>query len=1536
MWWFNSNSVSDPPLSYTVWINGQSLGHVCGFWVDKGYTDLQDKGWCGIEQIQIEEDTTSGKVYYSDPIYPFNSCATGAASFPEPQGCPDACAGGPVDLTTGALSYDFKDLSLSGPFGMEFHRWYQSNDAWVSNGSSYLTHDYDSMCDDMGSGWCNSYDMFLSFNGNHNSFPATCPNKSCATLIYPDHHRVYFGGISAGQSVSEPYGGATVSADSQLLFFTVKTWDGKSYTFRCCEPNVATPRALLVSKSDRIGNTQTINRDLSKANWRIISVTDTLGRQITLGYDSSNRINKLAVGLTTSDCSKACVSYTYDTGTNCQALELCSATDPDGAIWKYQYQDNNITPLNDRNTEIEHDLTSVTDPNQNVSEHNSYTVVPSSSLPGAWYAVLPTYVSSQTRGGQNSLTFSPPSSYFGTCPNDTTCQSTITDQLNRVTTYTYDENLRSIVNVTGPACNTCHGSQSMSYTWDPFTRLTSVTDGDGATHKISFVYNNDVISTYSDGTSYVTQPVFQLTSMTEPLSSGQNRVTNYTYYPVGDSRQDLPNIITVPSADTSGNSKTITDTYDTHGLLQSQAVRGYVHGSAETHTVTFSYDSAGRGRLTKIVGPRTDVTQQTSFNYYSDTGSDCPILNDLWCAGQLKTLVRQVNTSKNLTTTYAADSSPYNAYTIYGQPRSVEDPNSIFIDLDFDSIGQVTKRTVRGTSSIVTSVSYDSGHRLNKITLPLLNGVSYLYDSSNNLTNVITTNSANLQEEQLQYGHDFMSQMTSEQAQSCTTPATNCTTWTTKEQETFKPDGFGRLGELDHPCLPTCDKAIFSYDAAGNLQYAQDENHTSANTTYNYDYANRLVSIVQQLGSGNIITNYTYDILDNVGSLTDPNSNVTNYSFDDFGRLRLQNSQSVSGQTTYTYDYDDNPLTITDANNATTTNTYDAINRKLTSTSIRTGLPTETFTWTYDGAVANGNGRLTSVSDSSGANTNSFTYDRRGHIVTEAPHIAGSAYSLTYGYDPNGNRTSVTYADSNVLTYTYDWADRQLSAKFGTTQIVNSATYAPFGPLTNVALGNGVTQTTSYDLRYRPLENKLAGTSTIADYNYAEDPVGNITQIHDNLNSAYNRDFTYDDLNRLLRNDSGSSLWGHATNTYDSIGNLTSANIEYLTFAYVQNGAGNNTPKLLTVTQHSTPTSVGYDAAGNETTVGSATYAYSSRNLLSSGDGFGYSYDWRHIRTQTTGSAGTLNSLYGYDLHMLSESSLTSSAMIHDYVWFAGNPIAQVDTSGGTNIYYDFTDHLGTPILQTKSDQTVYWRAEYEPYGKVFALRAADEHQPVRLPGQIAEQFSLGANGATGKSYNTGRWYRPQWGRYTQPDPMGFQGGSDVFAYAIDNPTGFEDQLGLCAQNANDPFSRTNPNSPCFGSNPNVNDPKLLIKTLIGAGILGASVGTAGLGVYKVAKGIASLSEVTAAGNGVPGALMTLLGASHGVNGGLALTGLSLIGDYTGGSMIDQGYGYGFAPSVAKVLGGLQVEAAATTPFAGSVISGLIDDLLAGIAARCH
>ncbi|MGH8416865.1 MAG: RHS repeat-associated core domain-containing protein, partial [Pseudomonas sp.] len=63
------------------------------------------------------------------------------------------------------------------------------------------------------------------------------------------------------------------------------------------------------------------------------------------------------------------------------------------------------------------------------------------------------------------------------------------------------------------------------------------------------------------------------------------------------------------------------------------------------------------------------------------------------------------------------------------------------------------------------------------------------------------------------------------------------------------------------------------------------------------------------------------------------------------------------------------------------------------------------------------------------------------------------------------------------------------------------------------------------------------------------------------------------------------------------------------------------------------------------------------------------------------------------------------------------------------------------------------------------------EEQNLRFQGQYLDR-------ETGLHYNTFRFYDPDVGRFTTPDPIGLAGGINLYAYAP-NPVGWVDALGL-------------------------------------------------------------------------------------------------------------------------------------------------------------
>ena len=121
------------------------------------------------------------------------------------------------------------------------------------------------------------------------------------------------------------------------------------------------------------------------------------------------------------------------------------------------------------------------------------------------------------------------------------------------------------------------------------------------------------------------------------------------------------------------------------------------------------------------------------------------------------------------------------------------------------------------------------------------------------------------------------------------------------------------------------------------------------------------------------------------------------------------------------------------------------------------------------------------------------------------------------------------------------------------------------------------------------------------------------------------------------------------------------------------------------------------------------------------------------VRLNTAATlTGTRYSIYSPEMTLLAETSLSTPTIAHEYVWFAGVPVAQIDHERGET-RWTVTDHLGTPKVQTSSTGEIVWHAEHEPYGQITELRAgAGLHQPLRFPGQEAELVpGSGPNGVT-------------------------------------------------------------------------------------------------------------------------------------------------------------------------------------------------------------
>ena len=119
-------------------------------------------------------------------------------------------------------------------------------------------------------------------------------------------------------------------------------------------------------------------------------------------------------------------------------------------------------------------------------------------------------------------------------------------------------------------------------------------------------------------------------------------------------------------------------------------------------------------------------------------------------------------------------------------------------------------------------------------------------------------------------------------------------------------------------------------------------------------------------------------------------------------------------------------------------------------------------------------------------------------------------------------------------------------------------------------------------------------------------------------------------------------------------------------------------------------------------------------------------------------------------------------------------PLARVDGTGPLQkIRYYHNDLNGLPEQLTEADGHNVWQATYRVWGNTLEEVREPyyiEEQNLRFQGQYLDR-------ETGLHFNTFRFYDPDVGRFTTPDPIGLEGGLNLYQYAP-NPIGWADPWG--------------------------------------------------------------------------------------------------------------------------------------------------------------
>ncbi|MCL5878706.1 MAG: hypothetical protein M1428_02755, partial [Deltaproteobacteria bacterium] len=395
---------------------------------------------------------------------------------------------------------------------------------------------------------------------------------------------------------------------------------------------------------------------------------------------------------------------------------------------------------------------------------------------------------------------------------------------------------------------------------------------------------------------------------------------------------------------------------------------------------------------------------------------------------------------------------------------------------------------------------------------------------------------------------------------------------------------------------------FYSYDNADNLTGISDSNGSA--THYNRDSMGNITSIANALNQTTYYSNY--DNMGHTGTVTDPNGNVSNITYNWRGQVTsiTQKAASSTGTdltTNFSYNVKGNVSEITYPSGAYILYTYDAGDHVTNITRYNSlGQTFGSIAYTYD---FKGNKTSENVYDAQSnlVRFRDYIYDQ---YDTLAKSINGYTSTTYYDHDGNGNLSSKTDSNGNLINYQYNELN-----KLGRVVQYLGSPYDPYGSQTNAL--------TTY------MYNLHGDLITVTDANdnnsnYTYDDLGRLVEVNSpdtgitrywydangNLIGKVDADgrtlnYTYDELNRLTNViDISNPKNAIVTYYYDGqnplnisitngIGRLTGMHDSSGNTAYSYDARGNVIQETRSISGHTFVTSYNYDNDGN---IASMTY----------------------------------------------------------------------------------------------------------------------------------------------------------------------------------------------------------------------------------------------------------------------------------------------------------------------------------------------------------
>jgi len=863
-----------------------------------------------------------------------------------------------------------------------------------------------------------------------------------------------------------------------------------------------------------------------------------------------------------------------------------------------------------------------------------------------------------------------------------------------------------------------------------------------------------------------------------------------------------------------------TYTYDADGFLQTMTTAGKTNAFAWEERPGYEDPASENFGDLHVVG----VTRPDGTAIRYELLEDGAVVRRIGADGAVATFTNdQGNTVRVVDPMGNLRAIAYNQLKL---PETVTDGKGGRNTYEYDDRGNVTRMT--SPLGHATSYAYDGNDNLLGWTNPLGKTWTMAYDGSHRPVS-LTTPSGNATT--FAYFDQAVGSAYNGLLRTVTDPRSKVTT--------LGYDGFGNVNSIADPMGGT---ATFTFDARGyrctdiadangkaktaawdnndrllSVTHASVAGTPSRTNTYN---AFGQTGLTDELGQVTAIARDSFGL---PTAVTDPLGNVSRTEYDDdlrpirqvdpLGRATSTAYDDAGRPTVVTdprgydfirdYDGNGNLTAITDRNRARTTYTYDADNRLLSATdplkkktafaydpagriTARTTARGQQVTMTYDN-----DGRIVSRAHQASAkvpaaNVAAYTYDAAGNItsVTDAwgvtdmeyddanrltkityPDTGGIRHEASFSWKPGGQLAAVTCPGAFIVGYTYDDFNRlpvprQLqgdvaAALSGGTEVSNR--------ITQVALAVGLDPEGNFNLTY---DARAAVTSidrpNLTRTNYAYDNAGRLTAIDHNIPAT-----TTNLLYCEYALDAGG---GVAAETFAGELAITAVTPLPSSMAFAYDAAGQLVAKGKAKTAS--------DADGNLVKVDAATAAeYDAENRLTrivrktALGTVATTYTVNHAGLVVKRASGADVTHYHYGPgNILLFTTDGAGAVVDRHVWLGRQLLATRHADGAYSHYYgDRQGHVRF-LLDGNQDHLVSYA--YPPYGPAVASDPGYDN-----PFTFNGLFGVRDEG-DGLFLMQQRFYDAVAGRFLQRDPLGYEAGHNLIAFAGGNPVAFVDPDG--------------------------------------------------------------------------------------------------------------------------------------------------------------